>query len=278
MKNQFILALGFMTLLAFNGKAQLFKASVALQDDPKKAITHVAADKLSSDDYDISIFLAGTQEVVDKIETYRIETTVSINGERAKSDAIYFSFQKSSDGDKDEFLVTPSLKVNFSMEAMIEANADLVQEKGNKLKMEFLHTDDQQILSTCEFTFDVAGFNTFDSDFCDLLEARNTDKKVEATLHAMFKMMYPHDEIVETLCDGEWGEFTDYKGNLQGASLTYMLIFKYKGKLWKLRYFASYVVEDGVLLDKPRVKIYNGMDDPEPVNPSCLKALQATLN
>lgn len=278
MKKRSIFALSLMLIMAFKNEAQTFTTSASLEDEPQKAITHISGEKLSDDAYDISIYLAATQEVINEIGTYDFEEVFYINGERANIEGIWTSYDKSSDARSgEEFLVTPSLKFDLSMESVIQQNATLVKEKGNKLKIEFLHSDDQRMLGTCEITFDVSGFTTFDSDFCDLLKTRNTDKKVETTLHTMFKLMYPHDEIVETLCIGDWGDFKSYRGEPEGESKTYMIIFRNKGQLWKLLYDASYVLEDGEILDKPRVKIYNGMDDPTPVNPSCLKALQTAL-
>lgn len=279
MKKQSILALTVLSALTLNSNAQTFKTSISLEDAPKNAITHVSADKLGSDDYNITIYLAATQEVINEIGTYDFEEVFYINGQRANGDRIWTSYDKSSDARSgEEFLVTPSMKFDLSMETLIEENAQLLNEKGNKIKVEFVHDNDKRVLATCEFTCDVPGFNKFDSDFCDLLDTRNTDKKVESTLHTMFKLIYPHEEIVETLCDGEWGTFKSYDGKPKEEYKTYMIIFKNKGKLWKLRYSVDYVLDEGVLLEKPRVKIYNGLDDPEPVNPSCLKALQSTFN
>lgn len=267
-----------MTSFAFSGNAQTFNTSITGEETPKKAITHVSGTEMGSDDYDVSIFLAATQEVIDEIGIFDFEEAMYINGKRINSETIYTRYEKSSEGDADDFLVTPSIKLTISIQTSVEDNADLVIEKGNKLKIEFLHEDDQRVLGTAEITFDVPGYKQIDSDFCELYDTRNTDKKVEATLHAMFKMMYPHEEIVETLTDGEWGDFKGFKGEPYGEHLAYMIIYKYKGKLWRLRYLASYVLEDGVLLEKPRVAIYNGLADPIPVNADCFKALQATFN
>jgi hypothetical protein len=40
-----------------------------------------------------------------------------------------------------------------------------------------------------------------------------------------------------------------------------------------LRYSTGYIIEDGVLLPNPHVKIYNGLDNPVQLAESCLNAL-----
>lgn len=244
----------------FSSFAQNYTAKITEQDDPSQPISVLSKEDL--DDYEVSIHISGD---VNNIDTYDIDQTIYINGEKTNIDP-WVRYSKSDDGEK--------IEGTIDVGEMIESYRAELKEKGNRLKIEFLNKDDKySTLCSVALSFDVPGFNDYASDFCgELFNQKSTDPKVDKTLHTIFKAVYPHTEIVATLMQDEW-DISEKNGDYN----TYIIIFKNKGKMWFLRYSASYVVEDGQLLDMPRVKIYNGLDTPVPLAPSCYENLKTAM-
>ena len=243
---------------------QEFKANVTEEDNPDKEVSVLDFEDLG--DYSVTVYFTGDKEVVENISTYGLTEKIYINGKVAASN-MWSSY------DKTAFKGSSALSSDFDFSSVIEENADLAKETGNVLKLELINKEDKSVLSTFEIKFNVPGFNDYESEFCGkLYDRKNTDEKVEKTLHTIFKAVYPHDEIVMTLMYYKWKVSEESGGNN-----SYMIVFKNKGRLWTLKYSASYVVEDGKLLDMPRVKIYNGLDNPIPLAESCFENLKANL-
>lgn len=258
-----------LALICAQGLAfgQSLKTTVAKKGttDP---ITHLKGDSFDNDAYEIVIYLSTSKEELEKINKFNIKETISINGKKAKVD-MWIRYE-----DADAINGNPSYKVEIDLEELLIENAHLLNEKDNELKFDFNNERaDNAFLGTASLKVDVPGYNDFNSKFCnELYTLKSKDEKVDKTLQTIFKAVYPHTEILDVVMQSEWNISPE-----MGDSNSYMIFFKNKGQIWMLKYSASYVVEDGVLIDMPRVKIYNGLDDPNPVSESCYKAMKVAL-
>lgn len=259
-----VLILGVVMTPVMYSLGQDFKATVTEKGNAGKTISQLDKEKLN--DYSVTIYYSGSSEKTEALNLYRLTEKVSINGAEANAD-LWTSYKK------EDFNGSSAFKSDYDFGDVIMDNAGLAKETGNTLKVELINEEDNSVIATAEITFNVPGFNNYESEFCgELYNLKSTDKRVDQTLHTIFKAVYPHEEIVLTLMDDEW-DISEERGDWN----TYVIIFKNKGQLWSLRYTTSYIVEDGKLLDMPRVKIYNGLDDPKPVPPSCFENLKANL-
>lgn len=266
MKKQIITGLlSAMSIICVN--AQSLTTTVTYQDKPTELVTLLSGDKLDSDQYEIDIHLTGSEEDLSSISKYDIDQSVFVNGKEVRV-SLWASYSESKE------LGKSSIKMSLELEDIVEASAHLLQEKGNTLKVLFLNEKKANAeLCFAEVKFDIPGFNDSNSKFCgELLEYKSDDEKVDETLLTIFKAVYPHSEILHILMDDEWRI-----SETMGGRNTYMIIYKNEGRLNMLRYTASYPMVEGKLQKTPRVKIYNGLDEPMPLGESCLANLKTKL-
>lgn len=264
-KNVFTLLLiaGLANLVA----AQKSKVTCTAQES-LKLISHISSADLDDDVYTISVNIFDSAEKLAEIGTYGISEKIYINGRNANVD-IWMRYDKS-----DEDASEPYITVPIDIGGLIESNANHIIESGNRLKIDFFDKkNDEALIGTADVKFDVPGYGEPTSEFCgELYKYRATDEKTLATLHTIFNAVYDHNGIEEVLMRRDWtvdGESEE--------SNTFMVLFKNNESYYVLNYNVGYVEENGEILAKPRVKIYNGLSTPKPVAEACVKALKTSL-
>lgn len=267
MKKQLITGL-FTAMSCMYANAQTLTTAATYQDKPTELVTVLKGDKLDSDQYEIDIYLVGSEEAISGISTYDIIENVSVNGTKVYVD-LWASYSETNDfgGEK-------SLKFSMELEDIVEVSAHLLKENGNELKIQFLNKAKANAeMCAAEIKFDIPGFKESNSEFCNkLLEFKSDDEKVNTILMTIFKAVYPHEKVEEILMSDKWRI-----SETNGGNNTYMVVYRNKGRLLMLRYSASYVMVEGKLLGQPRVKIYNGLDDPMPLGEACFTNLKTKL-
>lgn len=260
MKKQIFVLVALLTPYVFV-YGQDYTVNVTKKDEPSEKVTTVYSEDL--DDYEVSVFLEASKEVINQVDTYDIKQKHFLNGKEVHLE-LWSRLSKTDDG--------TALKENFDLSSIIEQKANWMKEKGNVLKVAFMNEDGTE-MAQAEIKFDIPGYNDYKSDFCgDLFTLKGDDNEATTMVKSLFKVVYPKAEILEILMNDEWNVTEGY-----GGMNTYMIIYKDNENLKYIKYSASYSLEDGKLMSHPRVRIYNGFIDGWSLSPSCYENLKADL-